>query len=75
TNLDGLSSLTSIHGYLKLQGNDGLTNIDGLYSLTNIDGDVLFYDNSHLCRSKVNVLIAGVRVSGTVYRVGNDNNC
>jgi hypothetical protein len=49
TNLDGLSSLTSIDGDLKIYENDALTNLDGLSSLTSVGGDLRIGCNGYYC--------------------------
>ncbi|MEZ5031721.1 MAG: T9SS type A sorting domain-containing protein [Saprospiraceae bacterium] len=40
TNLDGLSSLSSVGGYLQITSNASLTNLDGLSSLSSVGGNV-----------------------------------
>ena len=48
TNLDGLSSLTSVGGDLELHDNDSLTSISGLSNLTSVEGGVQIYTNDSL---------------------------
>jgi len=40
TNLNGLSVLTSIGGYLSIEANDALTSLSGLDNVTTIGGDL-----------------------------------
>jgi hypothetical protein len=48
TNLNGLSVLTSIGGYLGINGNDVLTSMTGLDNLTSVGGFLEIYDNEAL---------------------------
>lgn len=48
SNLDGLSVLTSIGGYLYLTNNDILNDLSGLASLTNVGGALLISTNAGL---------------------------
>jgi hypothetical protein len=48
TNLDGLSSLTSVGGDLAITSNDVLTDISGLSSLTSVGGDLNISNNDAL---------------------------
>ena len=48
TNLNGLSVLTSIGGYLRIVGNDTLTNLTGLDNLTTIGRDLRIQGNPAL---------------------------
>lgn len=48
TNLDGLSSLTSVVGFIRINDNNELTNINGLSKLTNIGGYLNLSNNSVL---------------------------
>src|SRR5690606_30451898 len=48
TNLDGLSNLTSVGGYLYISSNSSLTNLDGLSNLTSVGGFLFIYSNSNL---------------------------
>jgi len=48
TNLDGLSSLTSVNGYLDVSGNATLTNLDGLSNLTYVHGSLYVSNNAVL---------------------------
>src|SRR5690606_25470695 len=47
-NLDGLSNLTSVGGYLYIRSNSSLTNLDGLSNLTSIGGYLAIESNSSL---------------------------
>jgi hypothetical protein len=47
-NLDGLSVLTSIGGYLYITNNDSLDNLSGLASLTSVGGSLLVSSNASL---------------------------
>ncbi len=48
TNLDGLSILTSIGGYLDISGNPNLTSLTGLNNLTSIGGELVIKNNESL---------------------------
>src|SRR5690606_9891877 len=48
TNLDGLSKLTSVGGYLNIYNNLSLTNLDGLSNLTSVGGYLYISTNSSL---------------------------
>src|SRR5690606_1131249 len=48
TNLDGLSNLTQIGGYLYIVNNSQLTNLDGLSNLTQIGGYLYIQNNAVL---------------------------
>ena len=48
TNLDGLSSLTSVGGYVRISGNPALTSLDGLSGITSVDGSVRIEENDAL---------------------------
>src|SRR5690606_11901415 len=48
TNLDGLSNLTSVGGYLDIYSNSNLTNLDGLSNLTSVGGYLYISSNSSL---------------------------
>ena len=48
TNLNGLSELTSVGGYLSIGDNDALTNVDGLAALTSVGGPLEIYNNDAL---------------------------
>jgi hypothetical protein len=45
TNVDGLSSLTKVGGYLEIKSNPALTNVDGLGNFTSV-GDSLKIENN-----------------------------
>ena len=75
TNLDGLSNLTSVGGYLRIYGNDALTNLDGLSSLTSVGGDLLIGNNDVLCQDSVDAFIAACTIGGTVTTSGNNGTC
>ena len=47
-NFDGFSGLTSIGGYLLIEGNGSLSNITGLGNLQSIDGNLEIMGNSSL---------------------------
>src|SRR5690606_22880514 len=47
-NLNGLSNLTSVGGYLNIDYNSNLTNLDGLSNLTSVGGFLNIYDNLNL---------------------------
>jgi len=48
TNLNGLSKLTSVGGYLEISSNSALTNLNGLSNLSSISGDLYFNSNNSL---------------------------
>src|SRR5690606_27966980 len=48
TDLDGLSNLTSVGGFLDIHNNSNLTNLDGLSNLTSVGGFLAIYNNSNL---------------------------
>src|SRR5690606_39831565 len=48
TNLNGLSNLTSVGGYLYIGSNSNLTNLDGLSNLTSVGADLAIQSNSSL---------------------------
>ena len=75
TNVDGLSSLTSMAGMLYIDSNAALTNVDGLSSLTSVNGDLGIYSNPVLCQDSVDAFIAGCTISGTVSTYDNDGAC
>ncbi len=58
TNVDGLSGLTSVGGYLKIKYNDALINLDGLSGLTSVGGYLKIKYNNVLtnCQSLAPVL-------------------
>ena len=39
TSIDGVSGITSVSAFLRVQGNDVLTNVDGLVNLTDAIAD------------------------------------
>ncbi len=51
SNLNGLSILNSIGGYLSIYGNTILTSLSGLNNLTFIGGSLGFQENSALTRA------------------------
>ena len=48
TNLDGLSSLTSVRSYVDIRDNDALTSLDALSNLTTVDTLAVFWGNDAL---------------------------
>jgi hypothetical protein len=48
TNIDGLSNITSVGGYVQISNNASLTNIDGLSNLTSVEVDLNIYNNASL---------------------------
>ena len=57
TNLDGLSSLTSVGGTLSIVNNAALENVNGLSNLTDVGGDLYIWVNISLCESLVDAFI------------------
>ncbi|HEY4107033.1 MAG TPA: hypothetical protein VGM44_24200, partial [Polyangiaceae bacterium] len=47
-NVNGLTNLVKIYGYLLIDSNDGLTNVDGFPALTEVDGYVQVSNNRSL---------------------------
>jgi hypothetical protein len=69
TNLDGLSSLTSIGGNLEIYDNDALTNLDGLSNLTSIGGKLHIDDNDALITlnmDSLNFVFANFQISRNI---------
>lgn len=76
TNVDGLSSLTSVGRRLTLYSNNALTNVDGLSSLTLVGGDVSLTTNAALTRCcGLFPLLNRSGVGGTVEISGNGAGC
>ena len=48
TNVDGLSTITSIGGYLEIIYNPSLSNVTGLEGITSVDGYIALYYNDAL---------------------------
>jgi hypothetical protein len=46
TNVNGLSSLETVTGYVNFQSNPALSNVNGLAALTTVGGYLQFYSNS-----------------------------
>jgi uncharacterized repeat protein (TIGR01451 family) len=70
TNLNNLSNLTSIGGYLKIEDNDDLTNINGLSNLTSIGGYLEIQSNDAL--TNIDVLSNLTAIGGDLEIRGND---
>mgnify|MGYP000303599513 CR=1 FL=1 len=75
SNLDGLSSLTTVGGDLWISGNYALTNINGLSSVTNVPGDLIIWYNDVLCQTLVDAYVATVTVGGNTTDSPNDPGC
>ncbi len=48
TNIDGLSSITSVLGGLELSSNPLIVNVDGLNNINSLGGDLIFSSNDNL---------------------------
>ena len=70
TNLDGLANLTSVGGYLEIEGNDNLTNLDGLANLTSVGGSL--YINRNDALTNLDGLANLTSVGGYLDIEGND---
>ena len=68
-NIDGLSGLTSVEGWLKISYNAALTNVDGLSGLTDLGGDLSIFFNPAL--TNINGLSALTSVGGYLELVHN----
>jgi len=64
TNLDGLSALTRVGGYLSIIGHPALTDLDGLSALTRVGGDIRIGGNDVL--TNLDGLSALVSVPGNL---------
>ena len=71
TNLDGLSNITSVGGYLRIEGNDVLTNLDGLSNITSVDGRLYIEGNDVL--TNLDGLSNITSVGDDFYIKGNDS--
>lgn len=74
--LDDLGSLSAVHGYLTIEGNDSLSDIDGLASLIELTGFLRVYDNPSLPTCAVQKLVEQLQNqgwTGSAYIQGNDN--
>jgi len=69
-NLDGLSVLSAIGGYLKIWANPALTEFNGLSNLTSIGGYLKFYANNSL--TDISGLEALTSIYGYFYIASND---
>src|SRR5690606_34942976 len=70
TNLDGLSNLTSVGGYLFIDSNSNLTNLDGLSNLTSVGADLVIQSNSSLTDISGLQNIDPTSILSTYYGVG-----
>ena len=74
TNLDGLSSLTSVVGAIWIFQNPALTDISGLSGVTSVGGHLHVHSNPLLCQSFVDTFFAACSCgSATFY--DNDDGC
>lgn len=69
-NLNGLSELTSVDGWLEIVENASLTNVEGLSALTSVDGSLYIWDNEAL--TNVDGLAVVTSVGHDLYIVDND---
>lgn len=65
TNLDALSSLTSVGGGLDISLNPALTNVDGLSSLITVSGSLSIFRNATLTNVDGLSSLTSVGISGT----------
>jgi len=70
SNLDGLSVISAIGGYLKIWENPALTNFDGLSNLISIGGYLKVYTNNSL--ADISGLEALTYIDGYLYINSND---
>ena len=70
TNLDGITSLTSVGGDLTIEYNAYLTTLEGLNSLTSVGGDLHIRENAAL--TTLNVFPSLTSVGGELYIGNND---
>ncbi len=69
TNLNGLSQITKIDGYLNIWGNTTLLSLQGLHLLTDIGGYLNIYNNDNLVNLNK---LANVSSVGSFVQVGNN---
>ena len=70
TNLDGLLSLNSVGGELRIQSNTILTNVDGLSSLNGVGARLIIFENNSL--TNVDGLLSLNSVGGDL-EIGNND--
>lgn len=71
TNLDGLSSLHTVGGYLDIRRNPDLISLEGLANLRTVGGDCYFTENDQL--PNLNGLESLEEVAGRLFVQHNDN--